>query len=195
VVSQDTVPPDTGPPDTGPPDTGPPGLRASDEDRENVIEMLRHGSIEGRISNDTFLERIDIALRAQRIEELASLLRDLPAPAQGRQGWLGRWAGWCSALSSRVYYSWRTPRLQTLVLPRGDRAFVIGRSPDCDLPLANMTVSWHHAELRCAGDEWLLADLGSTNGTRVNGWRAGRGVIVRPGDRVAFGNASFLVAG
>jgi hypothetical protein len=184
VVSQDTVPPDT----------VPPSLRASDEDRENVIGMLRHGSVEGRLSNETFLARIDIALRAQRLEELASLLRDLPAPAQA-EGWLDRCVGWWSALGSRVHRAWRTPRLQPLVLPRGDRVFVIGRSPDCDLPLANMTVSWRHAELRFAGDEWLLTDLGSTNGTRVNGWRAGAGFVVRPGDRLTFGNAGFLVAG
>lgn len=174
-------------------DTVPPGLRACDEDRENVIERLQHESVRGRLSNETFLQRVDIALRARRLEELAGLLSDLPVPAR-KSGWLDRWAGWCSQAGARVSLAWRTPRLPRLVLPRGERVFAIGRAPDCDLPIRNMTVSWRHAELRRAGGEWLLTDLGSTNGTRVNGWRAGPGFVVRPGDRVAFGTASYLVA-
>jgi len=83
-----------------------------------------------------------------------------------------------------------------LALPRGPRTvFTIGRSPDCDLPLGDMTVSWHHAELRHDGQGWVLVDLGSTNGTRVNGWRADCGFTVRPGDRVSFGRAAFRVTG
>ena len=58
----------------------------------------------------------------------------------------------------------------------------------------DMTVSWRHAELRWADGQWLLTDLGSTNGTRVNGWQAGGGFVVRPGDHVTFGAASFRVA-
>ncbi len=36
-------------------------------------------------------------------------------------------------------------------------------------------------------------DLGSTNGTHVNGWAAGSGFTVRPGDRVRFGTAEFRI--
>lgn len=171
----------------------PPGFRASDEDRENVIGRLQDESVKGRLSSETFLRRVDIALRARRVDELAGLLSDLPVPAR-KSGWLERWAGWCSAAGARASLAWRLPWLPRLVLPREDRVFVIGRAPDCDLPIRNMTVSWRHAELRRAGGEWLLADLGSTNGTRVNGWQAGRGFVVRPGDRLAFGTASYLVA-
>ena len=178
MVSQDTVPPE---------------LRASDEDREKVIQKLQHGSVDGRLSNDTFLERVDLALRARRMGELTGLLRDLPQPAPpGR--WLDRSVTWCAGFGARVQRAWRIPRLPTLILPRGDRAFVIGRSPECDLALPNMTVSWRHAELRRAAEEWVLTDLGSTNGTRVNGWHAGQGFIVRAGDCVTFGSARFLLA-
>jgi hypothetical protein len=174
-------------------DTVPPALRASDEDRESAIELLRNGSVQGRLSYDTFLARVDVALRARGVDELADLLRDLPPPAQKKR-WLIRVAGWWSALDAQVQQAWRTPRLPRLVLPRGDRPFVIGRSPQCDLALANMTVSWRHAELRCSGDAWVLADLGSTNGTRVNGWQAGTGFTVRTGDRVSFGSVAFRIA-
>jgi pSer/pThr/pTyr-binding forkhead associated (FHA) protein len=69
--------------------------------------------------------------------------------------------------------------------------FTIGRSPGCDLPLGDPTVSWMHAELRRAGDSWVLVDLGSRNGTRVNGWRVDSGFAVCPGDRVRFGRAEY----
>ncbi len=52
-----------------------------------------------------------------------------------------------------------------------------------------------HARLERAGDGWLLTDLGSTNGTRLNGWRIREPVPVRAGDRVAFGSAVFVICG
>src|SRR5262249_15421245 len=58
-------------PGTPPPDSLPSAFRASDDDRENVIRILRDGSVAGRLSNDTFLKRVDRALRARRVDELA----------------------------------------------------------------------------------------------------------------------------
>jgi len=64
--------------------------------------------------------------------------------------------------------------VQTLRLERG--LLTIGRGADCDLVLQDTQVSRHHAELRRYGDQWLLVDLGSTNGTFVGGTR------LRPGE-------------
>ena len=50
-------------------------------------------------------------------------------------------------------------------------ACVIGRSRECDLVLDDPNVSRRHAELRREGDGWVVADLGSTNGIKVNGRR------------------------
>jgi class 3 adenylate cyclase len=52
------------------------------------------------------------------------------------------------------------------------------------LPFAE--VSSRHAEIRCQPDGWILVDLGSTNGTLVNGWNlhAGHLYLLRPGDRI-----------
>jgi hypothetical protein len=169
-------------------------LRPSDEEREQVIEALRLGSVEGRLSYETFLHRVDAALRTHEAGELRRLLSDLP-PVPDRASWLTRSLRWCSSLRMWARRTWRPPRLPALTLPRGDRAFVIGRSPACDLSVPDMTVSWRHAELRWTDGEWILTDLGSTNGTRVNGWQAGGGFAVRPGDHVSFGAASFRVAG
>ena len=49
------------------------------------------------------------------------------------------------------------------------RALVIGRSMGCDLTLSDPTVSRWHAELVRDGERWVVRDMGSTNGTRVNG--------------------------
>jgi hypothetical protein len=175
-------------------DTLPPALRASDEDREKAVDLLRHGIVGGRLSNDTFLRRVDVALRAQSMDELAAVLQDLPQPAR-RGDWLVRSVRWCSDLGGRLRRARDGSTIPRLALPRGDRVFVIGRSPDCDLWLANMTVSWRHAELRLTGPDWVLVDLDSTNGTHVNGWRAGTGFPLRPGDRVRFGTARFRITG
>ncbi len=51
----------------------------------------------------------------------------------------------------------------------GTEPLVIGRLPECGVVLADSNVSRRHAELRRAGDSVVLTDLGSTNGTRVNG--------------------------
>ena len=188
--------------DSAPSDSLPPAFRVSDEERDEVIRMLRDGSVDGRISNETFLARVDRALHARGADELAELLSDLP-PVPGENAgpgvsWRVRATFWLREIRlrwPRVRVVMRPPQLPPLVLPRGPRSvFTIGRSPECDLPLADITVSWRHAELRRTGEAWVLVDLGSTNGTRVNGWRADSGFTVRAGDWVSFGRAAFRVA-
>nr|BFE83011.1 hypothetical protein GCM10020093_056120 [Planobispora longispora] len=57
-------------------DTAPP--RASDGDRDRAINELRDRAVEGRLSHDTFLGRVDMALRARNQGELDNLIADLP---------------------------------------------------------------------------------------------------------------------
>ena len=79
-----------------------------------------------------------------------------------------------------------------LQFPRGSaEQFSIGRDAGCDLAIADMTVSRRHATLERTADGWLLTDLESTNGTRVNGWRVRGKVSVTPGDLVSFGNSEY----
>jgi len=51
----------------------------------------------------------------------------------------------------------------------GDNALRLGRSPDNDVILRDPATSGHHARLERRGDQFWLVDLGSTNGTLVNG--------------------------
>ena len=175
-------------------DSVPPVFRASDADRDNVLDILRRNSVEGRLSSDTFLHRVELALRARGVGELGELLSDLPTPAR-HDSLVVRVVRLWSSFTADVRQAWRMSRLPRIVLPRDDRVYVIGRAPECDYVLRDMTVSWRHAELRPSAGSWVLADLGSKNGTHVNGWRAGRGFTVRAGDSVRFGRARFRITG
>jgi FHA domain-containing protein/uncharacterized protein DUF1707 len=77
---------------------------------------------------------------------------------------------------------------------RGVR-FTIGRTRECDLCLTDLSVSRMHALLVRREDGWVLSDLGSHNGTRLNGWLVREPVPVHPGDRVEFGSMPFIVQG
>jgi hypothetical protein len=66
---------------------------------------------------------------------------------------------------------------------------LIGRAPEAALRLAHVTVSWRHASVRWTGHRWELQDLGSRNGTFLDGSRVGAGerVPLRVGAQLRFG--------
>ncbi|MBN1811292.1 MAG: FHA domain-containing protein [Anaerolineae bacterium] len=64
---------------------------------------------------------------------------------------------------------------------------VIGRNPQADIPLAAPIVSWEHARLDLTDLGHVLTDLGSTNGTFVNGERLTQPCLLRPDDVVRIG--------
>jgi FhaA, N-terminal domain/FHA domain len=68
---------------------------------------------------------------------------------------------------------------------------MLGRGTDCDLRLVDPGVSRHHAELRVEDDEVVLVDLGSTNGTFVNGQPVRR-VVLNDGTRVTLGRTTLV---
>jgi Protein of unknown function (DUF3662)/FHA domain len=68
-----------------------------------------------------------------------------------------------------------------------ERRVVIGRSRDCDIQLSDVNVSRRHAELRQEGASYWIVDLGSTNGTEVNGKRVKRAKL-RDGDTIMLGS-------
>lgn len=68
---------------------------------------------------------------------------------------------------------------------------MLGRGTDCDLRLVDPGVSRHHAEIRFEGDAVVLVDLGSTNGTFVNGQPVRRAGLV-DGSRVMIGRTTLV---
>src|SRR3954471_11141111 len=150
-------------------------MRPSHDTREQTVARLRDGYVDGRIGTDTFALRIDEALHSASHGELRGLTADLPAQPPAR----------LARLRARL-------RRGSLGLPaaRAPAAarLLIGRSSACQLVLADDTVSRRHAELRVEDGRWLLRDLGSSNGTWVNGRRVVE-AEVRPGDLLHLGGA------
>ncbi|MEV7413812.1 DUF1707 and FHA domain-containing protein [Streptomyces sp. NPDC089919] len=171
--------------------------RLSDAQRDRALGLLREGAAQGKLSHDTFLRRMELALLARRADELAALTADLDAgPTQ--KPWGTRLFGWVSrvsAVSVGVRHAWQAEKLPKLLLPQpGPHPLRIGRDPGNGLRLSHDTVSRAHAELSLRDGLWVLRDLGSTNGTTVNGRRVTGAAIVREGDQVGFGSMLFRLS-
>ena len=67
----------------------------------------------------------------------------------------------------------------------GER-MTIGRSRECDIVIDDPNVSRRHAEVRKTIEGWMVVDLGSTNGVKVNGSRV-REEVLSPGDEITLG--------
>jgi hypothetical protein len=93
------------------------------------------------------------------------------------------------------------PATFRLVLPDGNvrqlgpRAITIGRLPDCGVVLADPNVSRYHAEVRPASGsggtgstaDYEISDMGSTNGTKINGMPLVGAQLLRDGDQITVG--------
>ena len=166
-------------------------VRPSAEERERVVRLLRDRSVEGRLSTETFADRVGLAYRASSRAELADLTSDVRPPRAPRRLLLTA-VEWLSRLDADIEAAWRRPRVPAVALPsaEGERR-TIGRSLDCDCRLSDDCVSRRHAEVWLEDEHWYLRDLGSRNGTLVNGTRVLEAAEIRPGDRVNFGGAQY----
>jgi len=85
-------------------------------------------------------------------------------------------------------------RQETALLLMGGKRLVVGpagatmgRSRQCDVMVDDANVSRTHAEVRPRGGSWVLTDLGSTNGSRLNGRRVEGSEVLKPGDEIELG--------
>jgi hypothetical protein len=78
---------------------------------------------------------------------------------------------------------------RVLVPPPGA---VLGRSRECDIVLDDVGVSRRHAEIRPTPEGWTLADLGSTNGVRLNDRRLRGTQPLHLGDRIELGSTELV---
>lgn len=81
----------------------------------------------------------------------------------------------------------RPPPLAGKSFPLTDAEATVGRAPGCAVLLDDPTVSSRHASLTRRGDKVVLDDLGSRNGTLLNGRRLKAPTALSPGDRVGIG--------
>jgi hypothetical protein len=71
----------------------------------------------------------------------------------------------------------------------------IGRMPDNDLMLEDEKVSRHHAQIQFEAGKYRVADLGSANGTFLNGGKISEPADLKPGDQVRIGDCVLVVKG
>jgi pSer/pThr/pTyr-binding forkhead associated (FHA) protein len=85
-----------------------------------------------------------------------------------------------------------TGRTAGTSLPIGERKeILIGRSAGCDLVLSDEFSSNTHAKLVQVGDDWVLQDLNSTNGTFLDGKKVMTPQTIRAGMTVRIGTTTF----
>jgi hypothetical protein len=72
----------------------------------------------------------------------------------------------------------------------GPAGVTLGRSRQADVVLNDPNVSRQHAEVRPRGGSWVLTDLGSTNGSRINGRSVEGSEVIKPGDEIELGSTS-----
>jgi Protein of unknown function (DUF3662)/FHA domain len=72
----------------------------------------------------------------------------------------------------------------------GPAGATIGRSRQCDIVIDDPNVSRQHAEVRPRGGSWVISDLGSTNGSSLNGHQIDGAEVLRPGDQIEIGTST-----
>jgi pSer/pThr/pTyr-binding forkhead associated (FHA) protein len=82
---------------------------------------------------------------------------------------------------------------QTREIPLSQPEFLIGRGADCDLRLRVSSISRHHCLIRLVNEEATIVDLGSSNGTYLNGERVRSQAPLHNGDELQMGNCRFQV--
>ena len=86
----------------------------------------------------------------------------------------------------------REPGRAARRIPMSGAPIRIGRAPECELVLKDSRASRRHARLHARDGVLVLTDLGSTNGTRVNGHRVTE-LVLGAGDRIQIGDTSLVV--
>ncbi|MCX8097624.1 MAG: FHA domain-containing protein [Casimicrobiaceae bacterium] len=87
---------------------------------------------------------------------------------------------------------WLQPDTTIVEFPLRAEQSLIGRSSRCDVRIKHPAVSAEHALIRLVGDMATIEDLGSSNGTRVNGRRIDSVVPLRHGDQIEVGRERLI---
>jgi hypothetical protein len=171
-------------------------MRASDRERQQTVRALGGQLRDGRLSDVTFVRRLVLALDARRRTELDHLMADLPGRMPVRRR-LGSLYQRLMAELDRLIPPWTArppvPAISELALPPVPGKYVIGRADDVDLCLDDISVSRRHALVAYLDGGWVVTDLGSRNGTWLNGWRLPGPAPIGPGDRLDLGSCRFVV--
>jgi serine phosphatase RsbU (regulator of sigma subunit) len=93
---------------------------------------------------------------------------------------------------SRAEVTVYSPLFSPFRQPLAGGTVSIGRASDCTIPIKDRYLSRKHAEILSAGHDWVLKDLGSANGTYLNGVRVDGDAPLASGDRIRLGDTEIL---
>ncbi len=94
-------------------------------------------------------------------------------------------------LSQRAYLEITGSEEKDGIFELGERAVLIGRSMECDIQLGVQNVSRKHARVFAHNEEYLIEDLGSTNGVFVNGIKVVK-CVLRNNDQIDIGGVKLV---
>jgi FHA domain len=175
--------------DTGPGLRDTPGVLGPGARRHRLASTLNAAYAEGLLSERTLAHRLDL-LFAGGVIDPAGLVGDLTRRATPRPRWRGVLRSLTALLhrarSGAATGSGEPGILLALDWTGGCDELVIGRHPNCDVVMTDETVSRRHVQLTFRDGGWIVQDLHSTNGTRLNGQSVGR-CRLRPGDQLGLG--------
>ena len=138
--------------------------------RHRLARILNAAYAEGLLSEGTLAHRLDLLFASDVIDPVR-LVGDLTRRVPRRPRRRRKDGGVLLALD------WTGAQDE----------LIIGRHYSCDVVLTEPTVSRRHARLTFRDGGWIVQDLESTNGTRVNGQHVGR-CRLRPGDQLGLGH-------
>lgn len=72
------------------------------------------------------------------------------------------------------------------------KGVIVGRGKDCDIPINNMFLSLEHFQVWFDEGEWYIGDMGSKNGTYLNGSKLKKVKTLEDGDEISFGEIKFI---
>jgi serine phosphatase RsbU (regulator of sigma subunit) len=97
------------------------------------------------------------------------------------------------AISPRAEVTVYSPLFSPFRQPlQGDGTVSIGRASDCSIPIKDRYLSRRHAEIVVVDGAWFLKDLGSANGTYLNGARVEHDLPLKTGDRIRLGDTEIV---
>jgi hypothetical protein len=160
--------------------------------RREHLALLSRPLIE--FETDARLGLGEFGIQTRVVRPAAEPEREEEPPVEDRSGRTMIYSG-AGRLAEPLEERARSRAQTAMLLIDGRRALIgpggarIGRSRQCDVVLDDPNISREHAEVRPRGGSWVLSDLGSTNGTLLNGRRIDRPEVVRPGDEIELGTS------
>ncbi len=163
--------------------------------RQQLARALNTAYADGLLSESTLVHRLDVLFKSQLIDP-TGLVGDLTRRVPRRPWYTGIADTLVATVRTIQQLAARTPnrccRLLALDWNGEEEELFLGRHGSCDVVLSDLSVSRRHARLLFRDGGWVIQDLESTNGTKVNDVLVGR-CQLHPGDQIVLGDERLTI--